>query len=168
MRRNRIQILLGIVLLAGLCFAQSEAPKTPAPEGKFFHLEFVVKEVNAGKTINSRSYGLTVSTERNSSASTRNGSRVPVKSGDSFQFLDIGTNLDCRDPREVATGLALSIAADITSPATEPDARYAVVRTIRWSSPVVVPLRKPTIVFTSDDPSSKNQFQLEVTATPIQ
>jgi hypothetical protein len=32
---------------------------------------------------------------------------------------------------------------------------------------VIVPLKKPTVVFSSDDVASKRQMQLELTATPI-
>ena|SRR5689334_18781317 len=164
----RTRILLYSMLLAGSCLAQNEAAKPPAPEEKFFHLDFVVKEVEGGKTINSRSYTMTASTEKNApNASTRTGSRVqmPVP-GSGFQVYDIGTNLDCRNVKELPNGVTFGLGADITSVASEA-ASAPVVRTIRWSSPVIVPLRKPTVVFTSDDPSSRRQFQLEVTASPI-
>jgi hypothetical protein len=32
---------------------------------------------------------------------------------------------------------------------------------------VIVPVKKPTVIFVSDDMSSKRQMQLELTATPI-
>jgi hypothetical protein len=38
---------------------------------------------------------------------------------------------------------------------------------VKWNAPVIVPLRKATVIFASDDPSSKRQMQLELTATPI-
>jgi len=41
------------------------------------------------------------------------------------------------------------------------------IRQNRWSSSVVVPLSKPTVIFSSDDLTSKRQFQLELTATLI-
>jgi hypothetical protein len=44
-----------------------------------------------------------------------------------------------------------------------------VVRQAKWSSIVLIPIRKgPTVIFSSDDPASKRQLQLEVTATPLQ
>jgi hypothetical protein len=32
---------------------------------------------------------------------------------------------------------------------------------------VIVPLKKPTVIFSSDDLTTKHQMQLELTATPI-
>jgi hypothetical protein len=42
-----------------------------------------------------------------------------------------------------------------------------VIRQNRWSSNVVVPLKKPTLIFASDDATSKRQMQLELTAAPV-
>jgi hypothetical protein len=41
------------------------------------------------------------------------------------------------------------------------------IRQNRWVSTVAVPLKKPTVIFSSDDLTSKRQMQLELTATPI-
>ena len=41
------------------------------------------------------------------------------------------------------------------------------IRQNRWTSNVVVPLKKPTVIFSSDDLTTKHQMQLELTATPI-
>jgi hypothetical protein len=167
----RTRILLCSTLLAAACFAQNEA-KPPAPEEKFFHLDFALKEVDGGKTVNARSYTMTVSTEKSAPpALTRNSSRVPVQvqtNPPGFNSFEVGTNLDCRNVKEISNGLTFILDASITSLASETGTpAQPIIRTVRWSSPVVVPLRKPTVVFTSDDPSSKRQFQLEVIATPI-
>jgi hypothetical protein len=42
-----------------------------------------------------------------------------------------------------------------------------IIRQNRWGSHVLVPLKKPTVIFSSDDLTTKRQMQLEVTATPI-
>jgi hypothetical protein len=42
-----------------------------------------------------------------------------------------------------------------------------VTRQNQWRSAVVIPVKKPTVVFSSDDVSSKRQLQLELTATPV-
>ncbi len=41
------------------------------------------------------------------------------------------------------------------------------IRQNRWTSVTIVPLKKPTLLFSSDDPMSKRQMQLELTVTPI-
>jgi hypothetical protein len=55
----------------------------------------------------------------------------------------------------------------VSSAAETPDAPAPVIRQVKWNAPVIVPLGKPTVIFSSDDPSSKRQMQLELTARPI-
>ena len=40
-------------------------------------------------------------------------------------------------------------------------------RQTKWGANVLAPLGKPTVIFSSDDLTTKGQTQLEVTATPI-
>lgn len=166
--------LLGL-LLAGASLGQNEAANTPASEPKFYHLDFVVKEVEAGKTINARTYTMTVATgpER---TSVRSGNRLPVPTGPrvpnaavptQFTYVDVGTNIDCWNAKEIQGQLALSVTADVSTTAEVPDIPQPVIRQVKWNSPVVVPLRKATVIFSSDDPSSKRQMQLELTANPV-
>jgi hypothetical protein len=118
---------------------------------------------------------MTVAADMRNAASIRAGSKVPVPAGTSFQYIDVGVNIDCRDIRDLQRDLAVFVSADISSMPSEsaspapagPAAPMPVVRQNRWSSLVVVPLKKPTLIFSSDDLASKRQMQLELTATPI-
>ena len=78
-------------------------------------------------------------------------------------------NIDCRAVKEVERGLSLNVSADISSVPSEPvpAGTAPTVRQNKWSSPAIVPLKKPTLLFSSDDPMSKRQMQLELTVTPI-
>lgn len=166
--------LLAAVIVAGGCLGQTEPakPGAPAPEPRYFHLDFVVKELDGGKTINSRAYAMTVSTDIERTA-VRSGNRVPVPSGartpgnTQFNFVDVGTNIDCWKVKEAGDRLTLMVTATMTGAVETQDAPGPIIREVKWNSPVIVPLRKPTIVFSSDDPSTKRQMQLELTATPI-
>jgi hypothetical protein len=171
-----MRTFLAVVMAAGGCLGQKEAASgTGAAEPRYFHLDFVVKEVEGGKTINTRSYAMTVTTDRER-ASIRSGNRVPVPSGPRpapgtqsvpFTFVDVGTSIDCWNSRELQGQLALMVSAEVSSASEVPDAPAPVIRQVKWASPVIVPLRKPTVIFSSDDPSSKRQMQLELTAIPI-
>jgi hypothetical protein len=44
---------------------------------------------------------------------------------------------------------------------------HPTVRQNVWQSDVVVPLKKPTLLFASENLDAKTQMQVEVTATPI-
>ena len=165
--------ILALIMASGAGFAQNqEAPKAPETP-KYYKLEFVVKEVEGGKVLNSRAYSTMVAaTGRENQASIRVGSRVPYEAGGvppNVQYLDIGMNTDCRNVNEVEGGLSLWVSADISS--VPSDAEFAgghpTIRQNRWSSSAIVPLNKPTLLYSSDDPASKRQMQLELTATPI-
>ncbi len=151
-------LLLGVTLLAGSCLAQ-----TPEPS-KFYKLDFVVKEVEANKVLNSRAYSMTVSTEKTSPPdSIRAGSKVP--SGNGSNYIEVGVNIDCRAIREVDNELTMLLTVEVSS--VPPESSNPVIRQNKWSSSVSVMVKKPTVVFSSDDLTSKHQLQLELTATPI-
>lgn len=87
-------VFLSAVVAAGTCLAQK-----PTEEPKYYHLDFVVKELESGKVINTRSYTTTVATGAGTSV-IRSGTKVPIStSGDaqgSLTYLDVGVNIDCR------------------------------------------------------------------------
>ncbi|HSB15461.1 MAG TPA: hypothetical protein VLE22_13460, partial [Bryobacteraceae bacterium] len=75
----------------------------------------------------------------------------------------------CADIKELERGLSLFVSADINSVPSDAAAPMVAptIRQNRWSSLTIVPLKKPTLIFSSDDPTTKRQMQLELTATPI-
>jgi len=176
--RKMCLTVLMAALVAGACFAQSESAK-PAepPPPKYFRLDFVVRELDSGKVLNSRAYSMTISTDpQNRVSSIRAGSRVPVstKSGASSEstYIDVGVNIDCNSAKEVQNQLALNVSADISTTANDTtvpnyNPGLPVIRQNKWTGNVLVPLRKATTIFSSDDASTKHQMQLELTATPI-
>ena len=163
-----MRILFPILLtLATTCFAQDTKPKDePA---KFYRLDFVVKEVDGAKVLNSRAYRMQVKTGHAGNYSIRTGSKVPVKQSEmSYSMIDIGTLIDCGNIQDQPDGLSLYLAADLKSVQGEEEtSAHSIIRSNTWRSDVLVKLRKPTVLFSSDDASSKHQMQLELTATPI-
>lgn len=154
------------LLLAGAAVAQT------AEGVKFYKLDFAVKEVEGGKVVNSRTFStmlsLHVPGSSSPQSSIRSGGRVPVTTGNGTSFFDLGVNLDVRELRESAQGdVSVFITADISTIAQETPSAIPVVRQNKWTGAVLIPLKKPTVVFTSDDLSSKRQVQLELTATPM-
>jgi|SRR5271156_1011309 len=164
-------VLLFVPLLAIPVFAQETHAQ--APEAHFYHLDFVVKELgDDGKVVNSRTYLTTISTEGMSSV--RTGTKIPLRTNDKgeikINYIDIGVNIDCQRVHESAEGLAMQISAEISSLATPigtgntPD---PIIRQNRWQSTTVLPIGKPSIVFSSDNLENKGKMQVEVTATPM-
>ena len=178
----RSMTLLG---LAGLsCLAQSgantEASKTDAAktmEGapkKFYRLDFLVRELENERAINSRSYAMIVrsNTER---GSMRAGEQVPYASSSGastqWQQIDVGVSIDCRKLEELGERVALDLRAEISSVVENHDngvsAARPIIRSNRWESTVLLPLKQPTVLFSSDDPASKHTMQLQLTVTPL-
>jgi hypothetical protein len=162
---------LAAFLTAGVCSAQNVKDE-PA---KFFHLDFVVREVDEGKVINSRSYSMIAGNGKNyQNPSVRTGSKVPIQKGgaDGVTFIDLGVSFDCRFVGELGSSLLLGVAADISSIASGSENSASnllppVIRQNRWNATVIVPLGKPTTIYSSDDMTSKRKVQIEITATPI-
>jgi hypothetical protein len=170
--RSFIPAVLALTLAAGTCFSEDVEPV------KFYKLDFIVKEVEGTKTLNSRSYSM-VAALGNTHSSIRAGSRVPFASGGKkadagtyataqYQNFDVGVNIDTNGFKEVQSRLTFSITAEISSVAKgDPDIPSPIVRQNKWSSTVIVPFKKSTVLFSSDNVDSKSQLELEVIATPL-
>lgn len=179
---RKLVILCTLSIVACFCgvktSAQESTQSAPAKAADvpvhFYHLEFVVQELGAdGKPANSRVYTVDANTDRvNRNTSIRTGSRVPIATGEhQTQYIDLGVNIDVRNAHEVDNKLALEVNAEVSSlanPASAGVSSTPVIRTNRWQSPILIPLNKPTIVFTSDSLDSKGNMQIQVTAKPIQ
>ena len=177
---NKFGYLLFSFLLAGSCFGQEDPVKrtdTPTSQ-RFYRLDFVVKEFENDKLINSRAYTTTLLADaRDKGASIRAGGRVPFATslvaggGKQFSYYDVGVNIDSDGARELPSGqLALNVSAEVSNlVATKENTgdQPPVVRNMKWRSAVMVPVKRPTIIFSSDDPSGNRKMQLELTATPI-
>ena len=162
-----------------LGFAQENmSSQAPKPSEHYYRLNLTVEQMNdAGKVTNTRSFVASVTTNGNWTQSIRTGERVPVPTSadpsSQWQYMDIGVNFDVRDVKEVGSELAFRLASDIsslsseTSDATAP-MRNRVVRQNKWDSGVLVPIGKPTVVFSADDLQDKGKMQVELTATRVE
>ena len=131
---------------------------------KFFHLDFVVKELDDTKIVSARKYSMfTTTDEKLRGGSIRTGNKVSFNNGQNF--VDVGVNIDVQLAREVNGQLVLMLVADISS--IPSDASLALVRQNKWVAAVTVPFGKATTLFSSDDQNSKRKMQLEVTATSV-
>jgi hypothetical protein len=182
---KRIPILAAALLLAAssLCLRAQSAnqPAAHAPE-HFYQLKLVVEELDsAGRIINSRTYQTTVSTNPKSPAQTlKTGSRVPVATGSyaathadvQFQYIDLGVDARIEHTEEAGNDLEFRLRMEVSSMAAQSETiagvNEPVIRQNTWDSDVVVPVGKPTVVFSSDDLDSKGKMQVQVTATPVQ
>jgi hypothetical protein len=159
-----------------------------APPEHFYHLDFVVEDLNAeGKVVNSRSYSTSISTRaRGDYVSIRSGSKIPIATGSysaggdgkgtspmmntQFQYEDVGANFDVSNAHEVSSQLAFSVTATLSSvaAAVDPNLKEPVIRENKWQASVLIPIGKQIVVFSSDSVDSKGSTRVLVTATAIQ
>ncbi len=169
-------IAFGLVLSAAPAMPQGAKSQVPSAtetgaDVRYYHLDFVLKELDeSGHVVNSRSYHTGISTDGKFS-SVRTGTKIPVRTNDKdVQYLDVGVNIDCGFARETPQGLALQITAEISSlpnPVGGGETATPLVRQNKWQSMTLLPIGKPTVVFSSDNLENKGRMQVEVTATRL-
>jgi hypothetical protein len=172
--RRIIVLCFALILVAAptSTFAQQDSKPAESPT-HYYRLSFSVQEVGeTGKVINSRVYVTSIATEKGApTAQIRTGDKFPLETDNkgNLQYIDVGVNIDCMRALEVSGKLAVQINADIsnTTKATDPTAP-PVIRANRWSAMVLVPIAKPTIIFSSDNLQDKGKLQMELTATRIE
>jgi hypothetical protein len=165
MKKVWLGFVAALLIMPAAVKSQEQTTKPEAPAPEFFRLDFVVKEADAGKTVNSHSYQMMIAVNERAKGSVKSGARVPIGSPNNLTYIDVGMNIDVYAIHRVKEELAMDVSADISG-ATD-NSTPPVVRQARWSSSVVVPVRKSTVLFATDDPSSKRQLSLEVTANPV-
>lgn len=167
---------------------QSPGAHESAPPEHFYHLAFVIEDVNAeGKVVNSRSYSTVVSTNAHGrTMSIRSGSKVPFATGSysgggdgkdasaavnvQYQYEDVGADFDIREVHEVSGQLAFDVTAVLSSVAAalDPHLHEPVIRQDKWEAFAVIPIGKQSAICSSDSVDSKGSTRVLVTATLIE
>src|ERR1700733_5681261 len=173
-------VILGLIFLAetGVSRSQESAPsksgaqsdsandirqKEPKPL-EAYHLDFAINEFEDGKKINSRQYALNLNT--NDSNEIKIGTRIPVETKDSeFQYLDVGTSIWAQ-LRQQRDQTLLVVRAEVSSFAIPEHGLdkadpHPALRQLKVSGSALLPLAKPMVIDSVDDPNSRRQFQLE-------
>ena len=177
---KKTALFLVISSLAPLPLLAQEAaqPARQKPPTHYYKLTLTVEETNdAGQAVNARSYVATVQTGSNVEQ-IRTGTRVPIATGSigttpattQFTYIDIGVNVDVHDVQETGDRLAMNVRADVSSVgelANIGNMKEPVIRSNKWDSAVLIPIGKPTVVFSADDLNDKGKMQVELTATRI-
>jgi len=158
-----------------------EAAAAQAKVIKPYRLDFSLNEVEDGKTINTRHYSMNLT--EGETNEIKIGTRVPVVSGSSvgerntvvntqFQYLDVGTRIAAR--LEAWGGeIKLHVNSDVSNMDTTGGDQHSgpmsapIVRQIKIEGSTLLVVGKAILIGSVDDPNSKRQFQLEVTATKL-
>jgi len=148
-----------------------QAKAAPAPQ-PVYKLDLAVYELQDGKRTNVRKYVMFIKGGGQTS-SLKVGNRVPVANGaNSFNYLDVGLSLRCRDANEKDGMLTINTDFELGSlivpehpdPATQ---GAPVVRQLREDGYSQIPMGKPSVVISIDDTNTTRTVQVEMTATRL-
>ena len=177
-----LRAIVVAVLLTSIGFCQSEPKSTTTTEQKqtsanetadSYRLDIVIRELQEGKLLSTRDYTALVQEHAYRPRTIKIGSRLPLggtPGNPGVQYFDTGTNLNFHI-RTIEGRLILSLNAEISSVATPESSsstkagEYPIVRQLRTDQEAAIPLGKPTLLNSVDDPNSNHKFQIEVTAT---
>ena len=160
------------VLLLSLIFAVYAWGQTPQEPEHFYKLDFVVKELDGGKVLNSRNYMVTGSSGKLFST-VRSGSQittpVPGTVGAQKSTQRVGVDITCRELKDVGGKLQLYLDINLSSLIPDqPTDTPAVWRNTSFGGTTLVSTGKPTVIFSADDNTTKHTFQIQLTATLLQ
>jgi hypothetical protein len=170
MNNKKLAVLcVAVFSVAAPALAQSDAPK---PSGSpFYRLDFVIKEMEGSKAVKTHNYQMMAALIGGTS-SIRSGARVPVVTdGKSTTYIDVGMSIDVHHLLATKDGLEFDIVAEASGTldggTAQPLSKQPMIYQTKWNSRIQLQPGQSATVFSSDDPSSKHQLQLEITATPI-
>jgi len=133
-----------------------------------YRVDFSINELQDGKKTNTRHYSMILTSgDRNQ---VKIGTRVPVSTPQTpLQYLDVGTNINCRIVDGSGDDLTLEVHADFTnlSGPEEQRSTQPIIRQVTLSGTTVTTPGRPVIIGAADDPNSNRQFQLEATVTKL-
>jgi hypothetical protein len=182
-RNEPLLIGSALLLAVGLASAQ-ETAKPVQNQGQaarlssIYRLEFVVREREGNRQVNSRNYSLSASATGREWARIRVGSLVPTGEFQSEggakgpQYQNSGISIDCRlEERE--TDVLLNVIFESSAVvgqeklAQERGGLPPIIRQVRFEGAALVSPGKPTVIATLDDVATDRRYEIEVTVTKV-
>lgn len=182
---TRLALLVGagLLLATGLATGQ-EKPKATEVEAaaaaqnkpvSVYRMDFVVRELENGKPINSRSYSVSGTTKEG--AGVRALSKVPTghmqesEGLKGTEYQNVGIYIDCA-PQESENGVLLmtrftSLSVVPREPGANPPYEGPVIREMKFDGYWPVTLGKPMVMTTLDDVATNRRYEVEVTVTKV-
>ena len=158
-----------ILCIVSIGVAQNSNTEQPAEKrDSACNLSFSINEFEDGKKTNVRHYSMNLT--GGSERSLKIGNRVPVEAEQGkFQYLDIGTSIRSKIYGTPSAPI-LDVYAEVSNLAVADQNVHGgqpIVRQMIISGSTMMVFDKAMTIGSVDDPNSKRQYQLEVTATKI-
>ena len=157
---QRITLLL---ILAALPLTAQEKP-TPSPT--VFRLEYTIVKLEGARKVQSQNYSLLANDQK--SSRMRMGFKVPIGGPSGIQYLDVGVNIDAQpmlvEPNLVRLNTKMEVSAVGEKEMEGSGPRSPVIQSFNDQTEATIPLDKPVILTSQDDPTSKMTIQVQVVA----
>ncbi len=172
-------MVIGVAMLTVGLFGQEGQPAAEkgaaAKPVAAYRLDFVIRELQSTKVINSRQYMMIV--EDGKRGDLKIGTRLPVPSGPretkAFTYYDVGLNL-WSVVQSNGSSIALNTTLDLsTLPGTDEEASKwqevgaPPIRQVRTSFPALVREGQQTTIGGMDDITTNRRYEISVTATKV-
>jgi hypothetical protein len=151
----------------------------PAKPVHAYRVDFSITELADGKKVNARHYSMVANSGPPPWSSLKIGTKIPVATesysnastsliNKQFQYLDVGTNIDC-EVREQGEDLLLDVRSDFSNLSSDDDQRthQPIIRQIKINGRTITPPGKAVVIGAVDDPTSNRQYQLEAVVTKL-
>ncbi|MEO8737748.1 MAG: hypothetical protein ABI380_14560 [Edaphobacter sp.] len=183
-RMLRFAVVIMAVCLPGYGQQTTAAESKPANSAvqelgkdQRFRLTFVLRETDEnGKVLNSREYEAMIGAiprQGNPNVSIRNGIRMPVPTSptnSSYTYQDVGANFDINSFTVVSSNrVALNVSAEVSNidSAAKNPVNPPLIRQNKWTGNEQIVLGERKVIFSSDDLTSRNKMQVELTVTRV-
>jgi len=179
MHRSLVIAMMLLFTTAAVAQDTAAGSKSAVPRGwgAPYRLEYLIKEMDDGKVINTRTYLLMLQSagDRGIRGELKTGTRVPIrmtvpKEGESeIQYLDVGINISAQLQVVEGSGLVLVGQVEISTLAGDLGGGGAppLIRQVRSNTTSEVTPDKVNQIAVLDDPISKHRFEIDVTPTRI-
>lgn len=180
--RSRFPAMFTFFVLCGSpMLAQADKQTAPPPAAEaitsVYKLSFTIRELVAGKVVSSRSYTSPSAVVNGmfQSGSIRAGDKIPeITAGTQYDYEDVGVKIDFRslEPVPVFTPhqLGIHVSAERSAAvngASTTGPNPPMLRHDEWNANFIIEIGKPTLLFSSDDPTLDRTTQVELTAIKI-
>lgn len=147
-----------MLMIVGLAMVGATVMPAQPPARRAFRLEFQVTDAESATAISTRKYSLVGDSGK--FVRLRAGAKVPYQTGGGTNYVDVGTNFDCKI-EDYETAVKMECSLEISGAGSGSPPRIQSHR-VEVSAPV--PVDKATKLAEIDDPVTGRR--IEITVTP--
>jgi hypothetical protein len=149
--------------------AIAAAPLCAQPQRDVFKVDFTIRDSGDAGGKSGRKYSMVVYSAQKGVFKIGNRVPTPTNSSGSFNYIDVGVNIDCYVQESAAGRVALRADVDLsTAVTTDKTVTMApTISQIKLGIETSIPPGKPTVIAAFDDPVTSRKFEMEALVTKL-